>query len=62
MNDITFEFQTRFNYWIAMFESFYGDICTFWNETKGNESEKIILLNNLIINLIQTTNGKETSS
>lgn len=62
MTDITFEFQTRFNYWIAMFESFYGDICTFWNETKGNESEKIILLNNLILNLIQTTNGKETSS
>ena len=62
IDPLIFEFQTRFSYWIAMFESLYGNICTFWNETKANESEKIVLLNNLIFNLITTTNGKEASS
>ena len=57
-----FEFQTRFSYWIAVFESIYGNIATFWMETNGNESEKIILLNNLINNLIQVQNGKEANT
>lgn len=62
VDDKVFELQTRFNYWIAQFESMYGSICTFWENTKSNESEKIILLNNLIFNLIQVNNGKETSN
>lgn len=57
-----FEFQTRFSYWIAIFESNYGNICSFWNSTNANESEKIIVLNNLIYNLITITNGKEADS
>ena len=60
VTDINFQFQIRFTYWIARFESYYGNICTFWAETNGTESEKIILLNNLIINII-ISDGKEAS-
>ncbi len=62
VSDKVFEFQTRFNYWIAQFESMYGGICAFWDGLNANESEKIVLLNNLIFNLIKIDNGKETDS
>jgi len=62
VGDKEFELQTRFNYWIAQFESMYGSICSFWEDTNANESEKIVLLNNLIFNLIPVNNGKETSN
>jgi hypothetical protein len=62
VDDTTFQFQTRFTYWIAKFESFYGSITNFWNDLNSPESEKIILLNNLIINLIQTNYGKEANN
>lgn len=65
-----FEFQTRFNYWIAIFESYFGDIVTFWNSLSESESSKIVILNNLIYELIKKdesltnfiNNGRETSS
>ena len=60
VSEINFEYQTRFSYWIAMFESIYGDITFFWNNMTSPESERIIIINNLIINLIQ--NGKEANS
>ena len=67
---ITFQLQSRFNYWIGMFEANYGNIYTFWNEMNASDSEKIILLNNLIEDLIKTNinlnklenDGKETDS
>ena len=67
---IIFEFQTKFDYWINMFEATYGNIAVFWNNTKASDSEKIILLNNLIKDLINTNinlktennGGKETDS
>ncbi len=63
VDELNFEFQTRFPYWIAMFESYYGNIVTFWNELKASDSIKIVHLNNLIFNLIKTNkNGKEASS
>lgn len=62
VSDLVFELQTRFSYWIAMFESNYGNIVSFWDNTRGSDSQKIILINNLIYNLIQTQNGKEASS
>ena len=62
VDDDIFEFQSRFMYWVSKFEATYGNIATFWNDTEGSESEKTILLNNLIFNLIQTQNGKEASS
>lgn len=59
-----FIFQTQFNYWIGKFESQYGDIVIFWdNLGESKESEKIIYINDLIINLISKQNGgKETNS
>ena len=65
VDPILFEFQTRFSYWISMFESTFGSIATFWKDMESSESEKLITLNNLIINLITTntnTDGKETSN
>ena len=63
VTDVDFEFQTRFSYWISMFEAFYGSIVVFWNDMNTSDSEKLITLNNLIVNLINTNkNGKETSS
>lgn len=55
-----FELQTRFDYWIARFESIYGKIELFWNSIDATESEKITEINNLILNLIP--NGKEVNS
>lgn len=53
MDYITFEYQTRFMYWIAMFEANYGEITMFWNEmVDTKESEKLILINNLIKQII----------
>jgi hypothetical protein len=62
VGNIEFQLQTRFNYWIARFEAFYGSITAFWNNLENEESEKIVIINNLITNLIQTQNGKETNS
>ncbi len=63
VDDKTFTLQTRFNHWIAIFESNYGNIASFWNDINAPESEKIVLLNNLIYNLIQTKqDGRETNN
>ena len=65
VDPVIFEFQTRFSYWVSMFESFYGNIATFWKEMESSDSEKLITLNNLMLNLIKTntnTDGKETSN
>jgi len=64
VSDEVFVLQTQFSYWIALFESTYGNIVIFWaNLGDMKESEKIILINNLIINLINTNkNGRETNS
>ena len=65
VDPVIFEFQTRFSYWVSMFESFYGNIATFWKEMESSDSTKLITLNNLMLNLIKTntnTDGKETSN
>ena len=50
----TFQLQTRFNYWISMFEAQYGDIVFFWNDTEATTSEKLIMINNLITQIINS--------
>jgi hypothetical protein len=66
VSDVVFQFQTRFNYWIAQFETYVGDIAKFWESLGDNESNKIILINNMIYELINKsltktqTNGKES--
>ncbi len=58
----TFQYQTRFNYWINLFESQFGDILAFWNMLENqSDAEKFVLINNLIINIIEQ-NEPETSS
>lgn len=52
-------YYLRFNYWISQFEAQFGDIVTFWKELTVDNSQKIILINNLIIIIIQ--NGTEKS-
>ena len=62
VSDENFEFQTRFNYWIAMFESTYGNIAAFWNGMDESEASKIDLLNKLILDLIKTNNNNLTTA
>jgi hypothetical protein len=56
VNDETKKLQLQFNYWISMFESNYGDILNFYNNFDATKSEKLIVINNLLNNLIQTKN------
>ena len=56
LDDKTKKLQLQFNYWISMFEAKYGDILIFYNNFDASNSEKLIAINNLLNNLIQTTN------
>lgn len=55
IDSITFQYQTRFNYYINLFESNYGDIVYFYDLMDGKKAEKINLINKLIIELITQT-------
>jgi len=53
VDPVTFEYQTRFNYWVGVFEStFQIDILTFLDAIDGGDNEKLVLINNLIIDII----------
>ena len=58
MDTILFEYQTRFNYWIGLFEAQYGDILVFWNALEMTESEKLIIINGLIVDIIKGVTAK----
>jgi hypothetical protein len=70
VDPVNFEYQTRFSYWIGMFESEYGNIAVFYDNMTQSDSIRVITINNLIVRLINsntnfitpTTDGKETSS
>jgi hypothetical protein len=53
IDDITKDYQLRFNFWIGNFESIYGDIVTFYKDLEFEKVEKLTLINNLIIELIK---------
>lgn len=55
IDPITFEMQTRFDHWVALFEAEYGQIEMFYEGLGDsmNEGSKIILLKNLIKNIIK---------
>ena len=54
IDPVTFEFQTRFDYWISLFEAEYGQIEEFYEGLgEMKDSEKIIRINNLIKNKIE---------
>ena len=51
---IEFQLQTRFNYWINLFEVYYGDIVVFCDGMESaEENQKLIRINNLLRDLIQ---------
>lgn len=56
IDDKTKKLQLQFNYWISMFEAEYGDILNFYNNFDATKSERLIVINNLLNNLIQTKN------
>tara|TARA_R110001583_G_scaffold36922_5_gene121090 strand:+ start:2314 stop:4029 length:1716 start_codon:yes stop_codon:yes gene_type:complete len=48
-----FALQTRFNYWISLFEANYGDLLQFYNGLgDASNASKLLLINNLIKDLI----------
>lgn len=57
MTDLVFEYQTRFDHWVRMFEANYGDIVEFWDATDNSESVKLLEINNLIKQIITIETG-----
>ena len=61
VSQVNKDYQLRFNYWIDQFEAYYGDIVTFYKSLDTiTKAEKLVLINNLVIELIakQLTNEK----
>lgn len=53
VSQVNKDYQLRFNYWIDQFEAYYGDIVTFYKSLDTvTKAEKLVLINNLIIELI----------
>ncbi len=54
VDDSSFALQTRFSYYIGLFEAQFGNIVYFWDIMENlTESEKLGLINNLLNNLIK---------
>ncbi len=53
VDNTTFQYQTRFDYWIGIFQANFGDILEFFNMLEGTEAEKLMAINNLIIETIK---------
>ena len=53
VDNITFQYQTRFDYWIGVFQANYGDILEFYKMMEGSEFERLVMINNLIIETIK---------
>ncbi|MCH8067842.1 MAG: hypothetical protein IID16_01015 [Candidatus Marinimicrobia bacterium] len=50
--DLNIQYQLRFNYWISIFETQFGDIVTFWKELGVDNSQKTKQINDLIVIII----------
>ena len=59
MDNNTFQLQTRFSYWIVLFESQFGDLLGFW-EAMGDisSSAKLIEINNLLLEIIKKSGAE----
>lgn len=56
IDGITFQYQTRFPYWIAVFESTFGDLVLFWEGLGDSpDSTKLLVINNFITDLIKAS-------
>ena len=50
VSDVNFEYQTRFTYWVSLFEAMYGDVVIFWDALgEGTAGSKIQVINKLIL-------------
>lgn len=52
VDDVTFNLQTRFPYYLGMFESRYGDLMYFWELMEGTNAERLDVINRLFKQLI----------
>ena len=60
IDPFTIQYQLRFNHWISVFESNFGDIVIFFLNLESPKSEKLSIINNLILEIIKTsTNGTD---
>lgn len=53
VTDVEKKLQLRFDYWVSMFEARYGDILIFYQNTDATSSERLIMINNLLTDLIK---------
>ena len=56
----TKQLQTRFNYWISVFESQFGDIVVFWDSLESTAAEKLIVINNILRSIINQVAPEQT--
>jgi hypothetical protein len=54
IDDTTFQYQTRFNYWISQFEAKYGDLVAYYSLMDVEKPQKLALINNLIVEIINS--------
>jgi len=53
--------QTQFNYYVALFEAQYGDILQFYMALNSSNSEKLIAIKNILLELIKPEVVKVTA-
>lgn len=58
VDDLTFQYQTRFDYWIGVFQAEFGDILEFFKMMDGTEAERLLAINNLILETIKINTVK----
>lgn len=61
IDPVTFQYQTRFNYWINAFEAEYGNIVEFFNNFEISNAQRYALINNLITNIIKDESSTNQS-
>ena len=54
VDQITQLYQLQFIHWISKFEALYGDINEFYNSIDGEENTRLVLINNLILQIINS--------
>lgn len=54
--------QTQFNYYIGLFEAQYGDLLEFYNALESSDSEKLIAIRGILIDLIKPELNKITAN
>lgn len=52
MTTVMEQYYLRFNDWIGQFEAQYGDIVSFYKDIEGDKSQKLKLIDNLILAII----------